>query len=101
MASPAATDTTAVAKGLSYPASTMPGIRISPRAATVAGPDPETAPQKAATRTVATASPPGMSPTSCLIRAIRRSAIPTFSIMTPAMTKKGIASRGNLAMPEK
>ncbi|OPZ38136.1 MAG: hypothetical protein BWY99_01711 [Synergistetes bacterium ADurb.BinA166] len=101
IASPAETETTAAAKALSYPASAIPGIRMSPRAATVAGPEPLTAPQKAATMTVATASPPVMSPTSCFIRAMMRSAIPTFSMMTPARMKNGIASRGNFAIPEK
>ena len=101
MASPEATETVAAAKALSYPASAMPGIRMRPRAATVAGPEPLTAPQNAATMTVATARPPVMSPTSCLMRLMIRSAMPTFSMMTPARMKKGIARRGNFAMPAK
>jgi hypothetical protein len=100
MARPEATETTAVAKGLSYPAAAMPGMRMSPRAATVAGPDPLTAPQKVAT-TVARASPPVAEPTSSSMRSMMRSAMPAFSMMTPARMKKGMARRGNLAIPAK
>ena len=42
MARPEVTDTVAAANGLSYPALAMPGIRMSPSAATVAGPEPLT-----------------------------------------------------------
>ena len=59
----------------------MPGIRISPRAATVAGPEPLTAPQKVATATVATAMPPVMEPVSASIRATMRAAMPARSMI--------------------
>ena len=64
MASPEATQTTAVAKALSYPALIMPGISIVPMAATVAEVEPLTAPQKAATAIAAIASPPTKCPSS-------------------------------------
>jgi C4-dicarboxylate transporter DctM subunit len=99
IARPEETDTTAAEKALSYPAAAIPGIRINPRAATVAGPEPLTAPQKVATPTVAIASPPVTEPTSSFIRLMIRTAMPAFSIMTPAKIKKGMARRGNLAMP--
>ena len=59
----------------------MPGIRMSPSAATVAGPEPLTAPQNVATATVATARPPVMEPTSVSIRATMRAAMPARSMM--------------------
>ena len=99
MARPEVTDTVAAAKPLSYPALVMPGIRISPSAATVAGPDPLTAPQKVATATVATPRPPVMEPTRTSIRATMREAMPARSIMYPARMKNGMASSGNLAIP--
>ena len=99
MASPEATETTAVANALSYPAWAMLGIKIRPSAATVAGPEPLTAPQKAATMTVAMAKPPVTSPTISLINFTMRDAIPTFSMIMPARMKKGMANSGTLAMP--
>jgi len=44
IAKPEVTETLAAAKALSYPFLTMAGMRIKPSAATVAGPDPLTAP---------------------------------------------------------
>ena len=48
----------AVAKGAEKPASIMAGIRIAPRAATVAGPEPEIAPKRQDTITHTMAMPP-------------------------------------------
>ncbi len=76
-------------------------MRIKPSAATVAGPDPLTAPQKVATATVAMAKPPVMSPTRFSTRRTMRAAIPALSIMKPAKIKKGIARRGTFATPGK
>ena len=81
MARPDVTETVAAAKALSYPALAMPGIRIRPRAATVAGPEPLTAPQKVATATVARARPPVMEPTRVSMRATMRAAIPERSMI--------------------
>ena len=76
-------------------------MRIKPSAATVAGPDPLTAPQKVATATVAMARPPVMSPTRFSTRRTIRAAMPALSIMKPAKIKKGIANKGTLVTPAK
>ncbi len=98
IASPDDTQTTAVAKGLSYPAFTIPGMRITPMAATVAAVEPLTAPQKTATPIAAMASPPVSLPTSSLMNTIIFSAILALSIMFPASMKKGTASNGYFTM---
>ena len=79
----------------------MAGMRMRPRAATVAGPEPLTAPQKVATPTVATARPPVMLPTMASTSVTMRAAMPARSMMKPARMKKGMASSGTLAMPAK
>ncbi len=69
-----------------------------PSAATVAGPDPDTAPQNRAVTTVTTASPPLIGPTISEIRRIILSDIFAFPIITPARIKNGIARSENLEM---
>ena len=74
----------------------MPGISTRPRAATVAGPEPEMAAKKHATTTQTMARPPLTCPTQVSARWIRRSEMPAFSMMLPARMKNGMASRTNL-----
>ena len=63
----------AVEKGAEKPPrSTMAGIRTAPRAATVAGPEPEIAPKKQATTTQTMAIPPLLCPTQVSTKRIRR-----------------------------
>ena len=95
---PEETDTTAVANGLLYPASTIPGMRITPSAATVAAGEPLTAPQKAATITVAIARPPVNLPKDIRIRFIILVAMPARLMILPARIKYGMARSGNLAI---
>ena len=90
----------AEAKPLSYPAFIMAGIRIAPSAATVAGPEPDTAPQNRETITVAIAKPPGTSPTTSSTNRIILREMPARSITSPASTKKGTANNVNLEIPE-
>ncbi len=74
----------------------MPGISIVPKAATVAGPDPETAPQKSAVITVTIAIPPLMGPTKSIMSLMILSDIFALPMMTPASIKKGMAKSENL-----
>jgi len=76
----------------------MAGIMIAPSAATVAGPEPEIAAKKQQVTTPTMARPPLMCPTQTLANLIRRLDTPACSITTPARTKKGIASKANLAV---
>ena len=77
----------------------MAGIRIMPRAATVAGPEPEMAPKKQATITATMAMPPRRWPTQSSANATRRLEMPALAMMLPDRTKNGIASSRNFAMP--
>ena len=77
----------------------MAGIRMMPRAATVAGPEPEMAPKKQATITATMAMPPRRWPTQSSANATRRLEMPALAIMLPDRTKNGMASSRNLAMP--
>ena len=77
----------------------MAGIRIMPRAATVAGPEPEMAPKKQATMTATMAIPPRRWPTQSSAKATRRLEMPALAMMLPESTKNGMASSRNLAMP--
>lgn len=79
----------------------MAGIKIRPSAATVAGPEPLTAPQKVAIPTAAMASPPVILPTMDSTRVQILEAIPALSIMKPAKIKNGMASNGTFATPAK
>src|SRR5699024_7633976 len=54
----------------------MAGIRMMPRAATVAGPEPEMAPKKQATITATMAMPPRRWPTQSSANATRRLEMP-------------------------
>ena len=91
----------AVAKGAEKPPSSIiAGIRTAPRAATVAGPEPEIAPKKQATMTHTMAIPPLRCPTQVLTNFTRRLEIPAFAIILPESTKNGIANNRNLLIPE-
>ena len=82
------------------PCSTMAGISTAPRAATVAGPEPEMAPKKQATITHTMAIPPFLCPTQVSTNLISRLEIPAFAMMFPDSTKNGIARSRNLLIPE-
>ena len=82
------------------PRSIMAGIRTIPRAATVAGPEPEMAPKKQATITHTMAIPPFLCPTQVSTNLISRLEIPAFAMMFPDSTKNGIARSRNLLIPE-
>ncbi|OQC74013.1 MAG: hypothetical protein BWX44_01216 [Spirochaetes bacterium ADurb.Bin001] len=73
-------------------------INTSPRAAAVAGPEPETAPQKMQAITAAIANPPRRLPVSNIKKRAMPSTIFDLSMSTPASIKNGIATRGNLAI---
>ncbi len=89
------------AKGNSNPSrSIIAGIRIIPRAATVAGPEPDTAPKKQATMTETIAIPPLRWPIQASAKSISLVEIPAFAMMLPDSTKNGMDSNRNLAMPE-
>lgn len=79
-----------------YPDLIMAGTRITPSAATVAGPDPEIAAKKQDTMTHTMAIPPFRCPTQVSASLISFSEIPAFSIIFPAKMKNGIASNTNL-----
>ena len=83
-----------------YPAFTMAGIIIRPRAATVAGPEPEIAAKKQDTATHTIAMPPLMWPRHFSARLISRPEIPAFSITLPERMKNGIARSTNLLLAE-
>ena len=76
----------------------MAGIRIRPRAATVAGPEPEIAAKKQATSTQTMATPPLKWPTQAWASLMSRVEMPDFSMMFPPRMKKGIAIRTDLVM---
>ena len=82
------------------PCSTIAGISTAPRAATVAGPEPEIAPKKQATITHTMAIPPFLCPTQVSTNLISRLEIPAFAMMLPDSTKNGIARSRNLLIPE-
>ena len=82
------------------PCSTIAGISTAPRAATVAGPEPEMAPKKQATITHTMAIPPFLCPTQVSTNLISRLEIPAFAMMLPDSTKNGIARSRNLLIPE-
>ena len=82
------------------PCSTIAGISTAPRAATVAGPEPEIAPKKQATITHTIAIPPFLCPTQVSTNLISRLEIPAFAMMFPDSTKNGIARSRNLLIPE-
>ena len=82
------------------PSSTIAGIRTAPRAATVAGPEPEIAPKKQATITHTMAIPPLLCPTQVFTNLISLLEIPAFAIIFPDNTKNGIANSKNLLIPE-
>lgn len=90
----------AVAKLAGYPSFTIEGIKITPSAATVAGPEPEIAAKKQETITQTSATPFFLCPTQALARLISFSDIPAFSIIFPANIKNGIANRANLLEAE-
>ena len=76
----------------------MAGIRMMPRAATVAGPEPEMAPKKQATTTQTMAMPPLRWPMQSSMNWTRRVEMPALAMMLPESTKNGMASSRNLAM---
>ena len=77
----------------------MAGIRMMPRAATVAGPEPEMAPKKQATTTHTMAMPPRRCPMQSSMNWTKRVEMPAFAMMLPDSTKNGMASSRNFAMP--
>ena len=81
------------------PCSTIAGIRTAPRAATVAGPEPEIAPKKHATITHTMAIPPFLWPTQGSTKLTSLLEIPAFAMIFPESTKNGIARRRNLLIP--
>ncbi|OPZ50011.1 MAG: hypothetical protein BWY92_01141 [Firmicutes bacterium ADurb.BinA052] len=95
---PPAPATSDAVKPLPYPLRTISGSTIDPTAATVATPDPETAPKKQLAATETAASPPVMCPISALASFIRRGVLP-LSIRLPASMNSGRANRGNESMP--
>ena len=82
------------------PCSTIAGISTAPRAATVAGPEPEIAPKKQETITHTIAIPPFLCPTQVSTKSISLREIPAFAMIFPDSTKNGIARRRNLLIPE-
>ena len=78
----------------------MAGIRIMPRAATVAGPEPEMAPKNMATTTQTMAMPPRTWPMQLSIKWTRRLEMPDSAMTFPESTKNGMARSRNFAMPE-
>ena len=91
----------AVEKGAENPPlSTIAGIRTAPRAATVAGPEPEIAPKKQATITHTIAMPPLLCPTQVSTNLISLLEIPALAIIFPESTKNGMARSKNLLIPE-
>ena len=89
-----ATDISAAAKGLLYPAFTISGIMMPPMAATVAGPEPEMAAKSMQVRMATMASPPVKLPRSELQKLISRREMPPPSMRLPATMNSGMASRG-------
>ena len=67
-----------------------------PRAATVAGPEPEMAAKKQATMTVTSAMPLRRWPTSVRAKSISCEDMPLLSMTLPPRMKKGMASSTNL-----
>ena len=91
----------AVEKGAEKPPCwIIAGISTQPRAATVAGPEPEMAPKKQATMTHTMAMPPRRCPTQVFTKLISLLEIPAFAMIFPESTKNGIANSRNLLMPE-
>ena len=91
----------AVEKGAEKPPCwIIAGISTQPRAATVAGPEPEIAPKKQATMTHTMAMPPRRCPTQVFTKLISLLEIPAFAMICPESTKNGIANSRNLLIPE-
>ena len=84
---------------LKPPLSTIAGTRTAPRAATVAGPEPEIAPKKQATITHTIAIPPLLCPTQVSTNLTSLLEIPAFAMIFPESTKNGIARSKNLLIP--
>ena len=95
-----AVDINAVEDALSYPTWVIAGMIIIPRAATVAGPEPEIAAKKHATMTHTIAIPLFLWPTKVFAKSIKREEIPLFSMIFPPSMKNGIASKTNLPVDE-
>ena len=74
------------------PCSTMAGISTAPRAATVAGPEPEMAPNRAEASTVTEPSAPRTRPSRTFATAMSFWVMPR-AIRLPARMKNGILSR--------
>jgi len=92
---PPETAESAAEKLQSYPARTIAGIRISPRAATSAGPEPEIPAKKTAVIIPTIPRPPGTFPTIESARSIRRFEMDECPRTIPAKIKNGMASRVN------
>ena len=91
----------AVEKGAEKPPCwIIAGISTQPRAATVAGPEPEIAPKKQATMTHTMAMPPLLCPTQVSTNLTSLLEIPAFAMIFPESTKNGIANSRNLLIPE-
>jgi len=85
--------TTAPAKFLSYPFSTIGASITPPIAAVVAGADPDTAPKKVEARVATRARPPFILPKSAPARFTSLLETPPAAMMFPARIKKGMAMR--------
>ena len=79
----------------SYPRLTIAGIRITPSAATTAGPEPEIAAKIMHATIVDAPSPPGVLPVIASPTLMISSASPERDISVPTSIKNGIAMSGN------
>jgi hypothetical protein len=89
----------AAVKSLAYPLAAMAAMRMVPRAAVSAGPEPEIPAKISPTTMVTRARPPGMGPMIRLIRWTSLFEMPHRSMIRPAKIKKGMARSWNLARP--
>jgi len=81
-------------KLLLYPFCSIVGMTIEPIAATVAGPDPDTAAKNIQSTTVTVARPPVNLPRNTLHTLRRRFDTPPAPISSPARINRGIAISG-------
>ena len=86
--------TNAKAKERLYPSSIIVGITIAPTAATVAGPEPDTAAKNMHTKTVTIASPPVILPKNTLQTSSILFDTPPAPIKSPAKINIGTAKIG-------
>ena len=82
-----------------FPCYSMGASRLGRTAAVVGGRDPVSAPQNIQVKTATMAKPPMALPTTSSKKRAIVAAKPAFSRITPAKTKKGMASSGKEAIP--